>query len=92
MLIKYTPYVFMKLFTINDIKALYVFYGEPMEGAKDAGSMELNHSLHFHVKWPRHFLPMTHYAESKRERQKKKRAYINSIMIMELKLAFAHLP
>ena len=37
-----------------------------MEGAKDAGSMELNHSLL--VKWPWHFLPMTHCAESKRER------------------------
>ena len=109
-----------------------------MEGAKDAGSMELNHSLL--VKWPWHFLPMTHCAESKRERaclhggggpqvgeakyggsphlsckrdqitmrdymdkrvtsptwgppppckqaqrKKKKHAYVNSIMIMELK-------
>ena len=100
--------------------------------------MELNHSLL--VKWPSHFLPMTHCAESKRERaclhggggpqvgeakyggsphlsckrdqitmrdymdkrvtsptwgppppckqaqrKKKKHAYVNSIMIMELK-------
>ena len=113
--------------------------------------MELNHSIL--VKWPWHFLPMTHCAESKRERaclhggggpqvgeakyggsphlsyrrdqikmrdymdkrftppkrvtsptwgppppckqaqrKKKKHAYVNSIMIMELKLASANLP
>ena len=113
--------------------------------------MELNHSIL--VKWPWHFLPMTHCAESKRERaclhggggpqvgeakyggsphlsckrdqikmrdymdkrftppkrvtsptwgppapckqaqrKKKKHAYVNSIMIMEIKLASANLP